>query len=288
MPDLPPTVDVLVPSRRGGASLERALQSVEAVRAAEPDLQISVYVEEDPDGTGPAATRNRAAKRGTGQYLALLDDDDRWLSPRLAPAVKILGKKQEIALVCGDAELASGGRFLANPPPEGGEGRDHGSLALGWSVCTSTATLRRADWEAAGGMNEGFGRAEDYELWLRLTAEGRRIHALPHAMAWRSDGEGLSQDGVAMAQATLEALARSANMPEGERAFGKYSRMTEGVRAWRDRRGRLRGVVAHGLAKDGAFGPALEQAIEAVTEAPTARVAWTSLARAAMRMRRPG
>jgi hypothetical protein len=282
-----PTVDVLIPSRRGGPSLERALASVEAVRAAEPGVQIAVHVEEDPDGTGPAATRNRAARRGRGEYLALLDDDDRWLSPRLIDAVRILGKKPEIAIVCGDATLASGGTFLANPPPSGGEGRDHGSLALGWSVCTSTATLRRADWEAAGGMDERLTRAEDYDLWLRLTAEGRRVHVLPHALAWRADGGGLSADPVAMAAATLEALARSARMPEGERAFGKYTRMTEGVRAWRDRRGRLRGVVAHGLAKNGEFGEALGLAIEAVSEAPTARVAWTSLVRATLRLRRP-
>ncbi len=282
-----PTVDVLIPSRRGGPALQRALDSVEAVRAVEPTLHIDVLVEEDPDGTGPAATRNRAARRGQGTYLALLDDDDRWLPRRLGEAVDVLARRPEIALVCGDATLASGGSFLPSPPPPDGEGRDHGSLALGWSVCASTTTLRRADWEAAGGMNEGLMRAEDYEFWLRLTATGRRIHVLPQRMAWLSDGEGLSSDPVAMAAATLEALALSANMPEGERAFGKYTRMTEGVRAWRDRRGRLRGVVAHGLAKGGEFGPAMEQAIEAVAEAPTARVAWTALLRAALRLRRP-
>ncbi len=282
-----PTVDVLIPSHRGGASLDRALQSIDAVRAAEPELAIEAYVEPDPDHTGPAATRNRAAQRGTGTYLALLDDDDRWLPPRLGEAVRVLEQREAISLVCGDAQLAGGGTFLQSRPPAGGEGRDHGSLALGWSVCASTVTLRRTDWEAAGGMNESLQRAEDYELWLRLTADGRRIHVLPERLAWRSEGEGLSSDSVAMAEATLEALALSAQMPEGERAFGKYTRMTEGVRAWRDRRGRLRGVVAHGLAKDGQFGRAMEQAIEAVSEAPTARVAWTSLVRAALRLRRP-
>jgi hypothetical protein len=287
MPSDDPTVDVLIPSHRGGPALNRALQSVEDVRKAEPGLSITVLVEDDPDGTGPAATRNRAARRGTGEFIALLDDDDRWTAPRLADAVRVLQKRPEIALVCGDASLASGGSFLPSPPPQGGEGRDHGSLALGWSVCASTATLRRSDWEALGGMNEALRRAEDYELWLRLTADGRRIHVLPGRMAWRSDGEGLSSDSVAMAAATLEALALSAQMPEGERAMGRYTRMTEGVRAWRDRRGRLRGVVAHGLAKDGEFGRAMEQAIEAVTEAPTARVAWTSLVRAALRLKRP-
>lgn len=280
------TVDVLIPSRRGGPSLQRALESVEEVRAAEPGLRIEVFVEGDPDGRGAAATRNRAVRRGRGDWLALLDDDDRWLAPRLSRAVAILTERPEIALVCGDATLASGGRFLPSPPCPGGEGRDHGSLALGWPVCASTVTLRREDWQAAGGMNEAFERAEDYELWLRLTSTGRRIHVLPDALAWRSEGEGLSADGIAMAAATLDALALSARMPEGERAFGKYTHMTEGVRTWRDRRGRLRGVLAHGLAKDGEFGPAMKQAVAAVSEAPTARVAWTALVRAALRLRR--
>ncbi len=281
------TVDVLIPTRGSSPTLQRALDSVDTVRAAEPDLDIRVQVVEDSGG-GPAETRNRAAARGDAEFIALLDDDDRWLGERLGRAVDILRKRDRIVLVSGDAELASGGRFLVQTPPAGGEGRDHGALAIDCSICTSTVTLRRADWDAVGGMDTSFSHAEDYELWLRLTREGRRAHVLPEPLAWRDDSApSQSDDVLAMTEATLRALSQSAAMPEGHAVLGERVRHTEGVRTWHDRRGRLRGVYSHSLAKQGDFIAALEQSLLAIQEAPTARVAWTSLVRAGLRMKRP-
>lgn len=282
------TVDVLIPTRGSSPTLQRALDSVDAVRAAEPDLDLRVQVFEDAQLEGPAHARNRAAEQGSAEFIALLDDDDRWFSPRLARAIDILQRQDRIVLVCGDAELGSGGRFLENQPTAGGEGRDHGALALDCSVCTSTVTLRRADWQAAGGMDTAFRHAEDYEFWLRLTRDGRRAHVLPDLLAWRDDQRpSLSDDALAMVEATLRALSQSADMPEGDDVLGERTRHTEGVRTWLDRRGRLRGVYSHGLAKRGDFLPALEQSLLAIKEAPTARVAWTSLIRAGLRLKRP-
>ncbi|MCP4869444.1 MAG: glycosyltransferase [Proteobacteria bacterium] len=267
-------VDVLVPTRGRPASLELALASIDRTAAAEPDLDVRVHVlDAAPEGLGPAAARNAAARLGDAPYLALLDDDDAWVAPRLGPAIELLDTRPEIALTAGDAALSSGGRFLPLPPTPG-ESRDHGALALDCSVCTSTVTLRRTDWEAAGGMDESLDRAEDYDLWLRLTADGRRVGLLPGTLAEYDDsGAGLSGDPVAMARATLAALSRSARMPERDPV-------------WRDRRGRLHGVVAHGLVKEGRFDEARAEARLALELAPTARVAWTSMTRAVLRLRR--
>ena len=50
-----------------------------------------MIVEEDPDRTGPAATRNRAAARANGEFLAFLDDDDAWQPEYLARVVPPAG-----------------------------------------------------------------------------------------------------------------------------------------------------------------------------------------------------
>lgn len=271
-----PSVDVLVPSLDRAELLQRALQSIETVRAAEPQLDIQVHVVNREDGAdrGPGAARNLAAARGKAEFIAFLDDDDQWLAPRLGRAVELLSKRPRVALVAGDARKTSGGRFLSSPPPSSGEDRDHGSLCLDCSVCTSTATLRRRDFEAVGGMAEDLSRAEDYDLWLRLTASGGRVHLLPDLLAvYDDEGAGLSSDPVAMAEATLEALSRSAQMPERDRL-------------WRDRLGRLQAVVSHGLAHNGQFGEARDLALQAVVGSPTSRVAWTSMVRATLRIRR--
>ena len=163
-------VDVLVPTRGRPASLELALASIDRTAAAEPDLDVRVHVlDAAPEGLGPAAARNAAARLGDAPYLALLDDDDAWVAPRLGPAIELLDTRPEIALTAGDAALSSGGRFLPLPPTPG-ESRDHGALALDCSVCTSTVTLRRTDWEAAGGMDESL---DLFAIDYRPSIDGR-------------------------------------------------------------------------------------------------------------------
>ncbi len=258
------SVDVLLPTRDRPDGLARALASVDAVRAAEPSIDVRVHVIDAAAGAGlgPAAARNRAAAAGEAEFLALLDDDDAWVAPRLGPAIGILRGDPGVALVSGDAELASGGRFLTAP----GDVLDHAALTADCSVCASTVTLRRADWEGAGGMDETLDRAEDYELWLRLTAGGRSVRLLRAVLATYDDRGGLSSDPVAMARATLAALDRSAALPPPP-----------------DRVGRLHAVVAHGLAKAGRHEEARAEARRALAHAPTARVAWTSMARAILK-----
>jgi len=69
--------------------LDRALTSVWA-QERPPD---AVIVEPDDDGTGAAATRNRALARVTTEWVAWLDDDDE-LRPR------------HLALLLGEAEVS--------------------------------------------------------------------------------------------------------------------------------------------------------------------------------------
>jgi len=267
----PARVDVLVPSWRRPQQLEQALASIEAVRHARGDqLAIEVYVIDEAagSGAGPAAARNLAAAGGSGEFIALLDDDDRWTSTRLSRSIEILQGDSEVALVCGDAETDSGSALVGRvaPPPDGAR-LSHQQLAMDCFVCASTVTLRRVDWESAGGMDEQLRRAEDYDLWLRLTREGRTIHLLPQLLSrYGEDGFRLSDDAVAMALATRTALARSAQVPAG--------------RLWRRRLGTLDAVIAHGLARQGQKKEARALALDALRLAPTARVAWTALGRA--------
>jgi hypothetical protein len=269
------SVDVLIPSLDRPDELRRALESLDAVARAEPEIDIRPQVIDRERGAaaGPAAARNLAAAQGHAEFIAFLDDDDQWLAPRLGRAIEVLRSRPDVALVCGDARLASGGRFLGIRPETDGD-RDHAALALDCFVCSSTVTLRRADFEALGGMAEDLRRAEDYALWLQLTAGGRCIHLLAEPLAVYEDrGERLSSEPVAMAGATLLALKRAAVMPPGDRR-------------WQDRVGRLEAVVSHGLSKEGSFGEARSLALKALAGSPRSRVAWTSVLRASLRIRR--
>jgi len=250
--------------------LKRALASVKRVgeaRAASLSLHVHVIDEKAGSGAGPAAARNLAAARGDAEFIALLDDDDQWTTDRLVRSIDFLRNEPELALVCGDMgrseSRALQGRLSI--PPEGMT-LSHRDLTLDCFVCTSTVTLRRIDWERAGGMNEELQRAEDYDLWLRLTGEGRNIRVLPELLGHYGEQEHrLSDDSIAMVRATREVLARSARLEPG--------------RAIRSRLGRLDAVIAHGLARAGRGSEARTMALQALRKAPTAPIAWTALGR---------
>src|SRR4029079_14378560 len=71
------TVSVIVPV--GPADEEWLDQCLQSIRSQDYN-DIELLVEHDPEGTGPAATRNRALKKVTGKYVMFCDADD-YLAP---------------------------------------------------------------------------------------------------------------------------------------------------------------------------------------------------------------
>ncbi len=229
---MPIAIDVLVPTTRG------ADEAIASARRAAPDLDLRFAVVPDPDRRGPAWARNEAARRGSAPLIALLDDDDRWLPGRLAAAPALL-ERPDLALVCSDAVLQPGGLFLS--PARGGRRRavpagdhGHGALVADCFVCASTVTLRRVDWERAGGMPEDLRNAEDYALWLRLTADGRAVHVLPDVLVRYGVGDrsdALDSDPAAAVAGAREALRREAKVPVSATRFGWRAAVEAWIRA---------------------------------------------------------
>jgi glycosyltransferase involved in cell wall biosynthesis len=226
-------VDVLLPTCGRGQAWRDARDSALAVarrdgeRLGIPiDLSVIVVSEADGSARGPAYARNLAVLRGRGEFLALLDDDDRWLPGRLAETIPRL--RDGCVLACGDAETGGDGHFL-----DGGRGgTSHRDLVLDCFVAASTATLRRADWPR---MDESMRHAEDYDAWLRLSQRGGiHVARLPLARLGRG---GASTDAFAMADSTLRALRSANSVPRSRRAALLASR------ALASRAGRRLGAV---------------------------------------------
>lgn len=76
-----PTVSVVIPyspEHTPRTMLDEAKRSVER-----QGVSTDIVVVEDPDGRGPAATRNRGIERSETQYVAFLDADDLWMPDKL-------------------------------------------------------------------------------------------------------------------------------------------------------------------------------------------------------------
>jgi glycosyltransferase involved in cell wall biosynthesis len=197
-----PKVSVIIPVFNGAETIGRALQSVFAQTFT--DYEIVVVNDGSTDGTasvlagygekirvvsqsnrGLSAARNAGIAASQGEYVALLDDDDRWLPEKLALCVPVLDADPDCALVyTGMLKVDADGRPLSGPygAPRGVESPTmKDMLELPWNLVPSRNVIRRSVLERCGGFNERFVSSnEDLYFLLQARPHGhfRRIPAV--------------------------------------------------------------------------------------------------------------
>jgi glycosyltransferase involved in cell wall biosynthesis len=122
---------------------------------------------------GPSAARNRALAAATGEYVALLDADDRFHPRKIERQVAILAQRPEVgAVYCGWQLVDEAGRAL----PEQGwptvEGDLLPRLLLGSLFHPVAVVIRRDLVDAAGGFDVRCPVNEDWDLFLRASRIG--------------------------------------------------------------------------------------------------------------------
>ena len=139
----PRLVSVIVATRDRPAFLREALASIRALEG--DDLRFEILVGDN--GTAPesetvaaefgaiyaktakdgcAAARNIALERATGEFIALLDDDDVWLDGHIRPHIALLDARPELEAVFGQIITTDPDRNPTSDPwpetlPEDGE-----------------------------------------------------------------------------------------------------------------------------------------------------------------------
>jgi glycosyltransferase involved in cell wall biosynthesis len=148
------------------AQASRSAPGTPVPTAGEPVGRITVH-RMAHDGH-PGAVRNRGAELAEGRYLAFLDADDLWYPQKLERQLQLPDPPR---LSHTREQWIRNGREISQ------KGMDH--AREGWifedalKKCTigpSTVMMERALFEEHGGFREDLEIAEDYELWLRITA----------------------------------------------------------------------------------------------------------------------
>ncbi len=184
-----PHVSVALPVRHAASTLGRAIRSitaqtltdfellvvlngsdaatVEAARAQD-DPRIRVLTQEAPN---LAAALNLALREARSDLVARMDADDECHPARLALQREFLLAHPELAGVGCAFEVveASTSRVLATQRPPADPHDLRWRFLLGNPMCHGAMMLRRERVLAAGGYDEQRQRAQDYELWLRLS-----------------------------------------------------------------------------------------------------------------------
>jgi glycosyltransferase involved in cell wall biosynthesis len=166
---------------------------------------------------GLAAARNTGIRASESPFLAFLDSDDLWRPDYLARMVESLERFPDAAVAFTDAWVFDGGTHrlrrqsaMARQRPPSGcriEARCALDALLERNFMWVSTTVRRAALARVGLFDESLRAAEDYELWLRLAANGYAAVCVPGRLGfYRVHGGQMSRDMTRMYAATEDVM----------------------------------------------------------------------------------
>jgi GT2 family glycosyltransferase len=189
-------VSVVTPTLNPGDRLVRCLESVAA--QTYPDLEhvvvdggsdddtirllqrSGVHFVTESDG-GQTEALNKGFALADGALLTWLNADDVLLPGAAAAAVEAVQADPAIGLVYGDCVVreVDAKSFRVRPPRRLRlETRDAGNV-----LCQPGTFFTRTTLELAGGLDESFELAMDYDLWLRMLDAGVQSAYVPEVLA---------------------------------------------------------------------------------------------------------
>lgn len=191
------TISVVIPFYDGGATIQRAIDSIEAQtrRPAEivvvddgsptslPELRstLPLVVASHPTNRGIPAARNTGIAAATGEWIGFLDQDDEWEPTKLERQVARMEAHEGRAIVFGTLRHEGPGVRAWDWPPARAirrirAGGDRAMAALvhwGNAAPFVTLLLPRVVFERVGPLDESLrGGSDDYEYVIRAVAEG--------------------------------------------------------------------------------------------------------------------
>ena len=183
-----PVVSVIIPTYNRYALLLEALSSVR--EQTYPRIQCVVVDDGSTDGTPkissardiqyigvkhtgfPGRVRNIGAQRATGTLLAFLDSDDLWMPEKIEKQVRFLKDHPDIH-ICHTREIWKRGQRIISQ-----SGQRHIRSGNIFEDCLkkcivgpSTVVLTKKLFMDIGAFHPDLEIAEDYELWLRVSAK---------------------------------------------------------------------------------------------------------------------
>lgn len=221
-------IGLIVPVMPPAPYLSEAVQS--ALEQEPPPDEHAI--ERDESGEGPAPTREAAlARLGDCDWVALLDADDAWEPGKLATQLEALARHPD-AVVCfgratvvGDDGRPTGERLPELPAGPLAPSELAPVLFESNPIPTSSALVRRDALVRAGGFSGPGPLASDWDLWLRLVADGGTFVCEPRArIRYRRHAGGVTADVAALAESRLKVHEAHAHLVDEDRRRRAESR----------------------------------------------------------------
>jgi glycosyltransferase involved in cell wall biosynthesis len=274
-PDLvtgpPPSISVLIPCYNAAPTVARAVDSVlhQTTRAHEvivcddgstdrsekvlEGFGDAIVLLRKKNGGGASAL-NHALAAATGDFVAVLDADDFYDPERIAAIGRAAASRPDLDIVTTDAWLEQEGERIgtyAGANPFAARGQRAAILDTcfpgGWPA------VRRRRLREAGGWDESYRVAYDWECWLRLILTGSSVGMVDEPLMTYHVHEGsLSADKVLSMQERLRLLRAvdPAGLSSDEREARKRA-LSRDSRRLRRLQLRLRGAALRGAISPG-------------------------------------
>ena len=200
------SISVVIPLYNKEAEIERALKSVVEQSLAPGEIivvndgstdnsesVVKEFIERHPEANikliteenrGVSAARNRGIEEAKGEYVALLDADDWWLSNYIAEVCRLMEYYPECDAYSTAFDVVTNKthtRALV-PTAEGYIDPANEALMGRYPIIPSTATLRRDTVQRCGGFPEGMRIGEDQWLWVSMMQQRAQFAYSPMSL----------------------------------------------------------------------------------------------------------
>jgi len=199
----PPLISVIIPTYNRYDFLLKAVRSVK--NQSYKNIELIIIDDGSTDRTpelsrekdliyfrqgnkGPAAARNSGVRLARGEWIAFLDSDDLWHGEKLQKQWDFIKKNPDCEIVYTDELWVRKGVRVNK--------KDIHKKYSGWiyphclKLCfvgASTILMHKNLWQKFDGMDENLPVAEDYDLWLRLSAK-HKIYCLDEQLIIKNGG----------------------------------------------------------------------------------------------------
>jgi glycosyltransferase involved in cell wall biosynthesis len=271
-----PLISAVIPAHDARRFIDDALESVLA--QTYPSVECVVVDDGSTDGTlehvrafgrgvrivgqenaGPGAARNRGARESSGELLAFLDADDRWLPTRLEKQMEALRDAPALCAVVCATEVVTAtfeplGVIRQSP---GLTVEDMLTWRSGVASTGSNLLITRECFETVGGFDEESFGSEDWLMSFQLVARAVMTAIDEPLVQYRVHESNLSSSAARLEREMLAAYAKAfaeESCPEvsglRRKAYGNLHRVLAGsYLAERELGGfarhAVRGVLAH-------------------------------------------
>jgi glycosyltransferase involved in cell wall biosynthesis len=140
----------------------------------------------DQPNAGPPAARNAGISAARGDYVAFLDADDVWVQGKLAEQAAHLDTHADVGTVFTRWHVwqaGDDGRYQRRPDIESSRvTKEVDTTNSGWlytrllfdcELLTTTVMLRHDMLKRIGGFDLSLWNGDDYDMWLRVSREGK-------------------------------------------------------------------------------------------------------------------